>query len=138
MPSPTRKRKRNAANSGPNNRVSRRVSNAINAAQKVRKRLRNNPANHEAFRLYSRFVNGKRHVLKAQINSGLNRVQRQIEDDPEAQETIAKMKKVCDTFQKSGGMIGATPYGYNEQGLTSYPQSGIWEQLADACGMSHL
>jgi len=131
MPSPTRKRKRNA--SGPNNRVSRRVTNAISAAQKLRKRIRNNPANDEAFRLYSRFVNGKRHVLKAQINSGLNRVQREIEENPEAQEAIAKMKRVCETFKSSGGVIGATPYGYNEQGLTAYPESRIWEQLADAC-----
>ena len=137
MPSPTRKRKRSAGNSSgprPTKRISRRTTNRINAAEQLRNYVRQNPGNMEAQQRYVNFLLGKRLVLLGQIQNGRNaRYAEEIEDNPEAQETIAKMKRVCETFQRSGGMIGATPYGYNERGLTAYPEGAIWEQLADAC-----
>jgi hypothetical protein len=132
MPSPTRKRKRNA--SGSSKRISRRTTNKIRAAEELRNYVRRNPGNTAARERYVNFLLGKRLVLLGQVENGRNaRYAEEIENNPEAQETIAKMKRVCDTFQRSGGMIGATPYGYNERGLTAYPEGGIWEELADAC-----
>lgn len=142
MPSPTRKRKRNASNSsGPRSgkRISRRTTNKIRAAEELKNYVRQNPGNMEARERYLNFLLGRRVVLLGQIENGRNaRYADEIEDNPEAQEAIARMKKVCKTFQDMGGMIGATPYGYDEQGLTAYPGSRIWEQLADACSMNHL